>query len=81
MQGLTQTTNPKEAGRGSIKNRGKATSQVSANAASGDSGNASTIVKSSLDTTQDQIVSLALQLAVATDYAVIESFSFAVYNS
>jgi hypothetical protein len=79
MQGLSQTTNPKETGRGSIKNRGRATAQVSANAAHGDSGNASTIVKSSLDTTQNQIVSMSLQLAVATDYAVIESFSFAVY--
>lgn len=79
VQGLNQTTNPKEAGAGSIKNRGRKTAQISANAAHGDSGNASTLNKSTVDTAQNQILAMGINLAVATDYAIIESFSFKVF--
>lgn len=78
FQGLTQTTNPKEAGAGSLKNRGRKTAQISASAAHGDSGNASTLPKLSIDTSQNQILSMSIQLATATDFAVIESFLFRV---
>lgn len=78
FQGLNQTTNPKEAGAGSLKNRGRTTAQVSGNAAHGDSGNASTIQKLTVDTSQNQILSMGINLAVATDYAIIESFLFRV---
>lgn len=73
IQGFAQTANPKEAGMGTIKNRGRQSAQISANAAHGDSGNASTLPKSSIDTSAAQIFAFALQLATATDYAMIES--------
>lgn len=79
VQGLNQTTNPKEAGAGSIKNRGRQTAQISANAAHGDSGNASTLNKPTVDTAQNQILAMGINLAVATDYAIIESFAFKVF--
>lgn len=79
FQGLTQTTNPKEAGEGTLKNRGRKTAQVAANAAHGDNNNASAITKLSLDTSQNQVLSMSLQLQTATDFAIIESFAFKVF--
>lgn len=78
FQGLTQTTNPREAGAGSLKNRGRKTAQIGANAAHGDNNNASTLPKLSIDTSQNQIAAMAIQLQTATDYAIIESFAFRV---
>lgn len=78
FQGTTQTTNPKEAAAGSLKNRGRKTAQIGANAAHGDSGNASTLPKLSIDSSQNQILSMGIQIATATDYAIIESFAIRV---
>ena len=73
FQGVTQTTNPKEAGQGTLKNRGRQTAQIGANASHGDSNNVSAFTKLSIDTTQNQIFGMSAQLAAATDYAIIES--------
>lgn len=78
FQGLSQTTNPREAGMGTLRNRGRETAQIGVNAAHGDSNNASTLPKLAIDTTQNQVVSMAIQLAVATDYAIIEGHHFRV---
>lgn len=75
FQGTTQTTNPKAAGAGSVANRGTELRQVAANAAHGDSGNASTLPKLTIDTRSDQVFSFSLQLATATDFAMIEAHS------
>lgn len=75
FQGTAQTTNPKEAGMGVLRNRGIETRQIGVNAAHGDSGNASTLPKLTIDSRTDQIFSFALQLATATDYAMIEAHS------
>lgn len=75
FQGVAQTTNPKEAGTGTLRNRGVENRQIAANAAHGDSGNASTLTKPTIDTRADQIFSFSCQLATATDYAMIEAHS------
>ncbi len=75
FQGTTQTTNPKEAGIGSLRNRGIETRQVGANAAHGDTGNASALTRLTIDSRSDQIFSFSIQLATATDYAIIEAHS------
>lgn len=72
-QGSSQTNNPKAAAQGTIKNRGRTNAQISANAAFGDSGNASTLPKLTVNTQLVSTLSFALQVAVATDYAIIES--------
>ena len=73
IQGVGQTNNPKEAGYGSIQNRGRLTAQVSANTAHGDNGNASAIIKPTINTADNQLFSFSVQLANASDYAIIES--------
>lgn len=78
FQGLTQSTNPKEAGAGMLRNRGRKTAQVAANASHGDSNNASSITKLTIDTAQAQVFAFACYVAVATDYAIIESHSVTV---
>jgi hypothetical protein len=79
FQGLSQTTNPREGGMGVIRNRGTASKQAAANAAHGDSNNASSISKLTIDTTQAQVFGFSIQLAVATDYAMIESHGIKIY--
>jgi len=78
-QGVTQTTNPKEAGIGTLKNRGRATAQIAANASHGDNNNVSSFTKLSIDTSQNQVASMSIQLATATDYAIIESWAIKVF--
>jgi hypothetical protein len=73
-QGLSQTTNPKEAGMGTIKNRGKYTSQIAAQASHGDNANVSSFTKSFIDTEKSQIFNFTMQLNTATDFAVMESW-------
>lgn len=73
FQGQTQTTNPKAAGQGTIKNRGRAGAQIAANASYGDSANASTLPKLSINTDSTQVFAFAVQIANAGDYAIIES--------
>jgi len=75
FQGVAQTTNPKEAGAGTLRNRGVETRQIAANAAHGDSGNASTLTKLTIDSKSDQTFAFTVQLATATDYAMIEAHS------
>jgi hypothetical protein len=72
-QGAAQTTNPKAAAQGTVKNRGRANAQISANAAFGDNGNASTLPKLTVNTQLVSTFSFAVQLATATDYAILES--------
>ena len=76
VQGASLTTTPYNGGIGTIKNRGIATKQYAVNGANGDVGNAGGVKYLAIDTTQDQVAAQAIKLAVATDYAVIESFSF-----
>lgn len=78
IQGVNQTTNPKEAGYGSMQNRGRLTAQISANTAHGDNGNASTIIKPTINTADNQLFSFAVQVANAADYAIIESHKIRV---
>lgn len=73
FQGFAQTSNRYAAGQGTIKNRGRENAQVAASAAYGDNGTASSITKLSINTENIQILSFGLQIAVATDYAIIES--------
>lgn len=80
FQGVTQTTNPKEAGMGVVRNRGVVSRQAAANAAHGDNNNASAVTKLTIDTSQAQVFGFAMQLAVATDYAMIESHGIKVFN-
>lgn len=75
FQGVAQTANPKEAGAGTLRNRGVETRQIAANAAHGDSGNASTLTKLTIDSKSDQTFAFTVQLATATDYAMIEAHS------
>jgi len=78
FQGAVQTTNPKEAGAGSLICCGTPTAQVSGNAQHGDSGNAGTVNRLTINSAVNQVAAMAVQLATATDYAIIESFSFRV---
>lgn len=73
FHGYTQTSNRYAAAQGTIKNRGMTNAQIAASASYGDSGNASSLPKLSVDTSLMQVISFALQVAVATDYAIIES--------
>ena len=73
FHGYTQTSNRFAAAQGTIKNRGRTNAQIAASASYGDSGNASSLPKLSVDTSLMQVISFALQVAVATDYAIIES--------
>ena len=75
VQGSTQTTNPYEGGFGTVKNAGIATRQTSVNGQHGDVGNAGVLNYTTIDTTSDQVLSMTLKLATATDYAIIESFA------
>ena len=79
FQGLTQTTNPKEAGAGVIRNRGHVARQIAASAAHGDNNNASAMTKLTIDTTQPQIFAFSIQLASAADYGMIESHGIQIY--
>lgn len=78
FQGLSQTTNPREAGLGTLRNRGRETAQIGVNAAHGDTNNASSLPRLAIDTRANQIASMTIQLAVATDYAIIEGHHFRV---
>ena len=78
IQGINQTANPKEAGYGSMQNRGRLTAQISANTAHGDNGNASAIIKPTINTADNQLFSFAVQVANAADYAIIESHKIRV---
>lgn len=73
FQGSNQTTNPKAAGQGTLKNRGRQNSQIGVSAAYGDSGNASSLPKLTINTANAQVVAFAINIATATDYAIIES--------
>lgn len=73
FHGYTQTTNRYSAGQGTLKNRGVADKQISVSANYGDNNNASSLPKLTVNTTIMQTVSFSIQLAVATDYAIIES--------
>lgn len=73
FQGYTQTANPKAAGQGTIKNRGRSNAQISASAAYGDNGNASSLPKLSINTNNTQVIAFAVYIANAADYAIIES--------
>jgi hypothetical protein len=75
MCGHTATTITATGAAGTIKNRGDAAKNTSISTTYGDA-NAGSIKRTTVDTAQAQIVSHALQLAVATDYAIIESFGF-----
>lgn len=75
IQTVSQTTNPKEGGMGVVRNRGVEARQISVNAAHGDSGNASTLPKLTIDTSADTTFTFTMQLAVATDFAMIEGHS------
>lgn len=79
IQGATFTTTAYNGAWGSIKNRGSANSQYSINGGNGDIGNAGGVKYLSIDTTQNQLFSQSLNLAVATDYAVLESYSFKIF--
>ena len=79
FQGFAQTTNPKEGGMGVIRNRGHVARQAAANAAHGDNNNASGITKLTIDTTAAQVFGFGIQLATATDYAMIESHGIKVF--
>lgn len=80
-QGTSQTTNPKHGALGTIKNRGRVTAQISTSGAAGDPGNASSLPKLTIDTAQNQVISMSLRLAVATDFAMIESHHVRVWNA
>jgi hypothetical protein len=68
----SQTTNPKAGLYGTLRNRGIETRQIGVIGAAGDPGNASSMPKLTLDTRVDQIISMTLQIATATDYAITE---------
>ena len=73
FQGYTQTTNPKAAGQGTLKNRGRVNAQIGVSAAYGDSGNASSLPKLSINTDNTQVLAFAVSIANGADYAIIES--------
>ncbi len=73
FQGYAQTTNRYAAAQGTIKNRGRTNVQIAASAAYGDNGNASSLPRLSANTDNVQALSFGLQIAAATDYAIIES--------
>jgi hypothetical protein len=74
FQGLSQTTNPKAALNGTLKNRGRKTAQIAANASFGDNNAASANPVLTVDSGQSQVFSMTLNTAVATDFAVLESY-------
>jgi len=73
FQGSNQTTNPKAAGQGTLKNRGRVNAQIGVSGAYGDSGNASSLPKLSINTDNTQVLAFAVSIANAADYAIIES--------
>ena len=81
FQGTTQTTNPRAAGTGTLRNRGRETAQVGVNAAYGDNNNASTLPRLAIDTRANQIAAMSIQLANASDYAIIEAHHFRATRS
>lgn len=76
ISAASQTTNPYAGAIGTIKNRGSASAQHALNSQNGDAGSAGGMKYLTIDTTQPQVISHTLKLAVATDYCVIETFAF-----
>lgn len=74
MQGGSQTTNPKSGTTGTVKNRGATNSQICANSNNGDATSAGSHTRSAIETNQNQIFGHSVQIATATDYAIIESW-------
>lgn len=78
----TRTTSTQETPLVDIRSRGVATRQISAWATSSGPATSSTagVVNTAIDTTADVIVSMRGQLAVATDYIILESYSLDLYS-
>lgn len=73
FQGYTQSVNPRAAGQGTIKNRGRANAQIGVSASYGDNGNASSLPRLSINTDDPQVIAFAVKIDNAVDYAIIES--------
>jgi hypothetical protein len=56
-----------------IKNRGRTNAQIGVSAAYGDSGNASSLPRLSINTDNPQVIAFAVKIDNAADYAIIES--------
>ena len=78
LGGVGQTTNTKAAGYGTIRNRGTALKQIMADSATGDSGNASSFSRTSINTGVDNLFSFCLKTVAVTDYIVLESHGLRV---